>query len=273
MKPGSAETWTNPRVLTEAITSLQRRGVMTPAEFDALATQYRSAAFKIAGVAERDLLEAARDAMTASVQRGDSHEQATQSLHDAFDALGYERLKPSHAALVAEMAHATGYGEGQEAVLGDPRLAGILPALKWVTMNDDRVRPTHRAMEGHTAARGAPIWKVWKCPAGYRCRCRKIGVPAAQWSGVSQEWPTLAGHRVQPDDGFAGGDFLDETVDAETRITARDIARIQRSVPRDYNPGAGWQVIAVFARDAARFVRSNSERARRWLFRDSSRVQ
>ena len=248
LRPQDASTWRNPRVVTRAVRFLQDKRLLTPAEFAALADQYRVAAFSIAGVTERVALEAARDALRASVEAQATLGEATGALEAALDAKGFTRLRPWHARLVAHMAHATGYGAGQDHVLGDRRLRGILPAVRWVTAADDRVRETHAAMDGHTAARGAEIWKVWRSPAGYNCRCRRVGVPARAWSRASAPWPLVGGRRVQPDEGFRGGgtDYVGEQVPAEVRRYVQDVTRIARKLPAGYDPGPGWQVTAVF---------------------------
>lgn len=248
IQPGDASTWTNPRAVTKAAQFLAKRAILTPDQFAALADQYREAAFTIADVTDADMLTVIRDALAESVSVEEDQAAAVARVHAAFDTAGYDRLAPWHARLVAEMAHSTAYGRAQWETLRDPRVAGILPAFRYQTMEDDRVRPTHAAMNQHVASRDNPIWLTWRPPCGYCCRCRLIGVTVSQWDGVDGEWPSLLGDAVSPDEGFdrAPGAFISGQSEPSLNRRVRDVNRFARKLPAGYQPPAGWRVIAVF---------------------------
>ncbi|MCX8018923.1 MAG: phage head morphogenesis protein [Chitinophagaceae bacterium] len=48
--------------------------------------------------------------------------------------------------------------------------------LQYRTANDDKVRDTHRAMEGITLPANSPFWDKYYPPNGWRCRCRVVQV-------------------------------------------------------------------------------------------------
>lgn len=45
------------------------------------------------------------------------------------------------------------------------------PLLKYVTVGDERVRPTHRPLDGIVKPVNDPFWDAWFPPNGWRCRC------------------------------------------------------------------------------------------------------
>lgn len=51
------------------------------------------------------------------------------------------------------------------------RTKNIYPNLLYDTAGDERVRESHRAMDGKVFAIDDPIWETWMPPNGYNCRC------------------------------------------------------------------------------------------------------
>jgi SPP1 gp7 family putative phage head morphogenesis protein len=47
----------------------------------------------------------------------------------------------------------------------------LFPLLQYVTVGDDRVRPTHRALDGTVRPVGDSFWSAYYPPWSYRCRC------------------------------------------------------------------------------------------------------
>lgn len=213
-------TWRTPAQVERAALFLFRKELMTRAEFNALTDRYRSAGFTIAGEQERRFLEIARRSLEGSLRRKLTVDQAADALNRALRRQGYDPLRPTHARIVAHMNFSSAYGAASYEQLHDPRIAGIIPAFRYVTMNDERVRPAHAAMEGFVAERDAQIWNVWWPPNGWGCRCIIVGVNLTAWEArgeKSDRWPRVdakgkkvkrGGKAVYPDvaDGisFAG---------------------------------------------------------------------
>jgi SPP1 gp7 family putative phage head morphogenesis protein len=223
--------WTVPSIVNTALQFLADKNAMTPQQYAAMRDTYRAAGFTIAGETEADVLDRALQSLQRSARLGLSADDAGAALNRSLRAAGYDQLRPWHARLVAQMNYASAYGAGSWEQLHDPRIRGIIPAYRYVTMRDERVRPAHRAMEGHVAARTDPIWNTWWPPNGYNCRCRVIGVNASAWElrgGVSNRWPMVddegevvdrGGEAVMPDE--AGDSSFDGNPSLYLKAKAR----------------------------------------------------
>ena len=150
--------------------------------------------------------EAIRYALLGTLKRFVAAMEAGES---ADDALPGEEVHPAKAAAVVEGATVGAWGEGRwEGV--DKTDAGR-PYLRYHTMQDNRVRPAHQAMEGRVYPADHPIWQVWRPPNGFGCRCwltahTAAEVEAAGWD-VMDSYPAIregkqAGKPAVPDPGW-----------------------------------------------------------------------
>lgn len=73
----------------------------------------------------------------------------------------------------------------------DPNIWGF----RYVTRRDNKVRPSHAALEGVTLPTGDPFWRTFWPPNGWNCRCRVVIVKEP----ADIVTPTEA---VAPDFGF-----------------------------------------------------------------------
>lgn len=72
----------------------------------------------------------------------------------------------------------------------------ILWGFEYVTVGDDRVRPSHAAMDGVRLQRDHPFWKTWWPPNGWNCRCQAIPI----FEPVTDQIPPRG---FEPDKGFS----------------------------------------------------------------------
>ncbi len=240
-------TWRNPRVIQQAIHTLTDKHLLTPAQFDARAAAYKSAGVEIAQATGEHMQEVVDQSLADSLAAGHSVDEAAAAAQASLDAAGYSRLAPTQAKVAAQMAHINAYATGQRAVLTDPRVRAILPAWKYVTM-EDGVCPRCGAMDGFTAAQDDPAWNTWYPPNHMLCRCSVVGVPAAQWDGGSDALPQVLGNDIQPDAGFQGlpGEFVGKNAGAAARKQIRTVDSMARKLPAGYHVPDGWRVVAVF---------------------------
>lgn len=173
VRSATPSSWRPHALVQRGVDYLSAKDLMTPRAYAALRDGYRNAGFSIAGQTEVDLLEVAKRSVAGSLRRGYDSVRAGKSLNDALKRAGYDPLEPWHARLVAQMNYATAYGAGSWEQLHAPGMRGIIPAFRYVTMRDNRVRPEHARMEGKVFARNHPFWDTWWPPNGYNCRDRK----------------------------------------------------------------------------------------------------
>lgn len=63
------------------------------------------------------------------------------------------------------------YNAGGWASNKNPDVDWLVWGYEYVTVGDDRVRPTHEAQEGVRKPKDDPYWNIWWPPNGYNCRC------------------------------------------------------------------------------------------------------
>ena len=137
------------------------------------------------------LLSMARDYVT-TLETVAGTEDAAEAAHDALEA---EAESPLRTEAVVEGASTSAWGAGRmEGVGSDPRR----PFFRYHTMEDNRVRPAHRAMEGRVYPADHPIWKVWTPPNGFGCRCWLTAHSAAEVEAAG--WDVMDSYPAIPDD-------------------------------------------------------------------------
>ena len=84
----------------------------------------------------------------------------------------------AYAHTVVRTNLTTAYAAGRFAQLKDPAVQAIVPALRFVTVQEPYdpktgrgTRPNHRAAHGLVAAVDDPVWDKISPPLGYNCRC------------------------------------------------------------------------------------------------------
>lgn len=197
--------------LDEAIAWARQRKAMLPAEFYGARLQaVRARSFAIAGLAALDQVQQVADSLAEATAAGTTLRDWQRNLLPDVFALGKARRE-----LIFRNAVQTHYGIGR--TIQQRENADARPYLMWDAINDSRTRPTHRAMDGHIAPVGDPIWKKWTPPAGHQCRCTRISLTEAQ--ARARGYPNDA-PGVEPDAGWAG-DPTDGNEDLLRVIRAR----------------------------------------------------
>lgn len=80
------------------------------------------------------------------------------------------------------------------------RTPGLYPNLKYVTANDERVRESHRALDGIVRPFNDPFWHSHTPPIGYGCRCKLVQTdgPASEGDPDLSELKIPKGFGHQP---------------------------------------------------------------------------
>ena len=141
----------------------------TPEEIDWLREFYAPAAFEVTKEAGSVLEEKAKLAVGDILEEGMHVKGGIARMREAFEAAG---VTPSNPFLLENLVRtqiALAYSAGGSVSNEDPAIQEILEAYVWRTVGDYRVRPNHAAMEGATAAKDHPVWKLWHKPAGWSC--------------------------------------------------------------------------------------------------------
>jgi SPP1 gp7 family putative phage head morphogenesis protein len=234
----------------EAIAYLQARKLLTPTDdWYELWQDEHATQFTVSRLARADLLKTIQDAITRSVDgelsRRDWMRDITRALMNAgwwgentttgkdgeqrtttFDA---QRLK-----LIYDTNTRTAYAAGQWERI--QRTKDAFPYLRYITMGDEKVRASHRALHNLVLPVDAPFWDYYLPPNGWRCRCRVVAVSQRDYErGMAPDGSKLK--KAAPDVQMR------EWVDRRTGEI--------RQVPIGVDPGFGYNAGKAAARAAA----------------------
>lgn len=152
----------------EALSFFQRKEVMLREDFEALADIYRPRSFTIAYVENLDILGAAKMEIEKFLVSGEGLGEFQATMDSLFSRMGVDQLTPHHIENVFRTNMQTAYNAGRWEALQDPEMAEFFPLYEYHAVDDDRLRPTHEAMNGKRFRRDDPIWDIWWPTNGYQ---------------------------------------------------------------------------------------------------------
>lgn len=155
----------------EAIDFIKSLTSFSQAAAKRLAPQYRQAAFTVARVEQIALLDRTKELLAQALEEGWTKQEFIDRLNAAFDSAGVTRLNSYHAELVFQQNMTTAYSNGRYQQMRDPEVLRALPFWRYRTMEDERVRPNHAALDGFIAAADDSVWSYIYPPNGFNCRC------------------------------------------------------------------------------------------------------
>jgi len=191
----------------EAIEALRARIPMTAEAFFALRQAYRRKGFTIAGVQSVDLIARVQAEIERALEGQVTREQFLAEMPRMFARFGVSPASPHHIETVFINGMQSSYNAGRWSMQTDPDVADLF-MWQYDAVDDDRTRPSHRAMDGVTLPSDDAIWTRWYPPNGHRCRCRIITVPVDEAKRTDKRRIS----RAAPDPGWAGspGQWLEQ---------------------------------------------------------------
>jgi SPP1 gp7 family putative phage head morphogenesis protein len=120
--------------------------------------------------------QAAKKAIEQIVSKGMHIQEGTAYLRNAMMNVGIQGNQPwLFETLVRTQIHVA-YGAGRWNACQDPDIQEILWGFEYVCIDDDRVRATHKALDGTKLPKDDYRWReIWP-PNGYNCRCEVIEI-------------------------------------------------------------------------------------------------
>ncbi len=147
---------------------------------------FRAKSFWVTGVLESDILKAAQAVLFNAVKGDKPARVVLLELSDALkdfvpqtDAAGRPVNVPARLETIARTNLAEAANEARYATFTDPDLAGVVEALQYSAILDDRTRESHAAWDG--VVKPAAWWMGppdRRPPAGFSCRCTLLPVLA-----------------------------------------------------------------------------------------------
>ena len=148
-----------------------------------------------------------RRAIAESLAAGEHKAGTIAAVRKAFDDSGVTNANPhlieTQARTQTQLAYTAGRLKANEA----PEIQDVLWGYEYITVGDDRVRPSHAALDGLRLPKDHPRWKEIMPPCGYNCRCTVIEVFKDEKIATINDVPEYVdvnGERVRAgaDEGF-----------------------------------------------------------------------
>jgi len=186
---------------------LQRRLDLSEQDVASLADLYGPTAVSVTGNLTGLLERKCSEAIAEAVRSGTHTSGGIALLRGAFDAAGVTPGSDFALETLFRTQVQTAYSAGRWNANQDPAIQEILWGYRYATAHDDRVRPTHAAMDGVTAPKDDPIWHEWTPPCGWNCRCTTLEIFHGDSEAVHIPPPPeirFDGQTMQvvPDEGF-----------------------------------------------------------------------
>lgn len=193
--------------MEDVLEFLDNRADLSSRKIGLLEQQYKTTAIKavqgLAGSVERKVQEIVSDV----AGRGLTAADGAAMLRQGLSAAGLDIADPWAVETMYRTQVSAAYNAGRWEACQQPEIDDILWGYEYATVGDDRVRPTHEAMDGVRYPKDHPIWRrIWP-PNGYNCRCITVEIFRGERIARTVPMPLEAvvdGARVEPgpDDGW-----------------------------------------------------------------------
>lgn len=165
----------------EAIKAAQQRKVVLPdVYYGELQGVLRQMAFSIAGLASFDQLQIVRDSLSAKLQSGQTFNEWQKDILES----GTLDLPRHQLDNIFRTNVQSAYNRGRWQRFEQNK--ANRPCLMYDGINDNRIRPAHKALDGIIRYINDPFWDTYAPLNGYRCRCRLISLTEAEAQKRSQ---------------------------------------------------------------------------------------
>lgn len=158
----------------DALAVARKRVTLTSEQVEELRRRY--------GAVVLDIVEDVRMATHRKLERAvegiirdNLHVDAgVERLEAAFDAAGVTGKKRHQVEAIVRSQVQFAYSAGAVQADREPAVDEILWGYTYSTVGDDRVRPTHAALEGVSLPKDNPRWQEIMPPNGWNCRCTAL---------------------------------------------------------------------------------------------------
>ncbi len=148
---------------------IRSRVLTRAAVVKAMAPELRSRAFAVSGIEDARLLDEIRE-LCASVPEGENWRTARRKIEDKLAG------EVAHARTRAELVLRTNCTQARAQAKWEEQQKDkdVMPYLMYQTLGDNRVRPSHNALNGKILKIDDPFWKKHYPPWDFGCRCTVI---------------------------------------------------------------------------------------------------
>lgn len=211
----------DPDKFKEAMAAFRRKVPLTDDEWDDLEDEERERAFKVANVAQADLVQEVFDALDDAIENGstlaDFQADVGAQLAEAWGGEDAPRLETLFRTNVLGA-----YNQGRYEIFSTPEAKEARPYWRFDAIEDDRTDDECIEADKTVLPADDPWWQVHIPPLHFNCRCTYVALSEdeAREEGVTDEPP-----KAEADDGFGGAPATDDW-DADTSRFDDDLAAV-----------------------------------------------
>jgi len=178
----------------EAIAWLKSKIPVTKAIYRQLDIASKNAAFYVAGLEDIELINAVREKMIQSLQKGIPFEQFKRDLKMSSGADPFfSNMKTAFYTNIHQSMAAQDY-EALE------RIKDIVPYRRYSAVLDSHTRPEHRKWHNFVAAATDPIWNyLYSLLMDFNCRCRITVTTESDYKRLAQRSAGIRGDGKYPE--------------------------------------------------------------------------
>lgn len=191
-------------VFQKALDFLLARNRLTDSQLAEMESRADANVVRVLAAATKDAQTKLGQAVAELYAKNLTIDDGVDLLTQAWQSAGLGAANPYQVEGIVRTQIGLAYGAGVRAGAKRPEIDEILWGWKYVTVGDDRVRPTHAAMDGTTLPKDDPFWRENSCPNGFLCRCKQIMLFSERDETRPPETIDVNGKDIEvvADDGF-----------------------------------------------------------------------
>lgn len=191
----------------EASAFIRGKRIVDPSAFSQLGSELRALSFSVSGISDANVLQRIRDRI-AEIPQGADWQEARKDVAkdlspyfvdpDADKETQDKQISASYRR--AELLLRThGYQAYQAQQWRDMQATkNLLPYWKYITVGDDRVRDSHRALHGLILPADDPFWLDHFPPWDWGCRCQVIATTPEEYERAQRD-PSRHRYTIGPE--------------------------------------------------------------------------
>lgn len=155
----------DPKPPEEALAWWQNKVPVSKDEFENMTAEARARAFTVSGLHKLDQVSLVHKAIGDAMAAGRPMEEFKREMGKKLDGkLSSYRLETVYRTNVQSAYHAGRYSQMMQ-------VSENMPWWRYVSVDDSRTRPSHKALHGLVRRYDDPFWDAFYPPNGFRCRC------------------------------------------------------------------------------------------------------
>ena len=166
----------------DAIEFLKTRPAVTREIFDQLSPEMKAISFVVTGIDSAKQLQLVKN-MLAKLPAGTTYDEVIDLIAKALPLTGMAAER--RAELILRHWGGVAFASMQWQMLNRQR--DVFPYWQYISMGDDRVRATHRALHQIVLPHDDPFWDEHFPPWEPMCRCQIIGLSQRSYDKIEQE--------------------------------------------------------------------------------------